>query len=205
MDLLLIRHAEPVRIERPDDRPADPHLHERGAAQSARLAEWLVHEGLDALYSSPLVRARETAAAVTAKLGLDPTIVDGLAEFDRLSNVYIPMEELKEVKDERWDALVSGGYFGEGDPEAFATGVVDTIDGIVSANPGRRVGVVCHGGVINTYLCAVLGLAPTMFFEPRYTSISRVVAARSGIKTLVSINETAHLRGLPGFEPARSQ
>ncbi|GAC1600482.1 MAG: histidine phosphatase family protein [Acidimicrobiales bacterium] len=199
MELLLIRHAEPVRIERPDDRPADPHLHERGAAQAARLADWLVDEGLDALYSSPLVRARETAAAVTASLGLEPTIEDGLAEFDRLSNVYIPMEELKAVKDERWDALVSGGYFGEGDPEAFAAGVIDTIDKIVAANPGRRVGVVCHGGVINTYLCTVLGLAPTMFFEPRYTSISRVVAARSGIKTLVSINESAHLRGLPGF------
>jgi hypothetical protein len=38
-----------------------------------------------------------------------------------------------------------------------------------------------------------------MFFEPRYTSISRVTASRSGIRTLVSLNETAHLRGLRGF------
>ena len=142
---------------------------------------------------------RQTAAAVTKATGLEPTFADGLAEFDRLSNVYIPMEELRRLKDERWDALTSGGYFGEGDPAAFSAGVVTTIDGIVGANPGKRVAVVCHGGVINTYLCAVIGLEPTMFFEPRYTSISRIVASRSGIRTLVSLNETAHLRGLPGF------
>ena len=199
MELFLIRHAEPVRVESSGDAPADPHLHERGREQSARLAEWLREEGLDALWSSPMQRARETATAITAATGLEPIVADGLAEFDRLSTEYIPMEELRRLKDERWAALTSGGYFGEGDPEAFTTGVVETIDGIVAAHPGERVAVVCHGGVINTFLCAVIGLVPTMFFEPRYASISRVAASRSGIRTLVSVNETAHLRGLPGF------
>lgn len=199
MELFLIRHAEPVRLETSGDVPADPHLHDRGREQSARLADWLLGERLDALWSSPMQRARETAMAITAATGLAPNVADGLAEFDRLSTEYIPMEELRRLKDERWAALTSGGYFGEGDAEAFTTGVVETIDGIVAAHPGERVAVVCHGGVINAFLCAVIGLAPTMFFEPRYASISRVAASRSGIRTLVSINETAHLRGLPGF------
>lgn len=199
MELLLIRHAEPVRIESSGDIPADPHLHDRGREQSARLADWLLGEGLDAVWSSPLRRARETARAITAATGLEATVADGLAEFDRLSTEYIPVEELRRLKDERWAALTRGGYFGEGDPEEFTTGVGETIDGIVAAHPGERVAVVCHGGVINTILCAVIGLVPTMFFEPRYASISRVAASRSGIRTLVSINETAHLRGLPGF------
>jgi len=58
---------------------------------------------------------------------------------------------------------------------------------------------VCHGGVINVYLAHVLKSPDLMFFEPRYTSIHRVRASTSGTRTLVSVNETAHLRGLPGF------
>ena len=54
----------------------------------------------------------------------------------------------------------------------------------------------CHGGVINGYLCHVLGLTdPRGFFYPNYTSINRVAAARSGARSIVTINETSHLRG----------
>jgi probable phosphoglycerate mutase len=45
----------------------------------------------------------------------------------------------------------------------------------------------------------VLGLDVGNFFLPNYTSISRVAAARSGLRSIVSINESSHLRGLPGF------
>jgi probable phosphoglycerate mutase len=58
---------------------------------------------------------------------------------------------------------------------------------------------VCHGGVINGYLAHVLGLDGQSFFYPNYTSIHRVAAARSGERSVVTINETSHLRrtGLP--------
>ena len=49
----------------------------------------------------------------------------------------------------------------------------------------------CHGGVINGYLCHVLGLPnPKGFFYPNYTSINRVAAARGGTRSVVTINET---------------
>jgi len=55
---------------------------------------------------------------------------------------------------------------------------------------------VCHGGVINAYLSKILGIDnPTGFFYPNYTSIHRVMAARSGERTVHTLNETAHLRG----------
>jgi probable phosphoglycerate mutase len=60
--------------------------------------------------------------------------------------------------------------------------------------------VVCHGGVIAGYLTHILGLVePHGFFYPNYTSIHRVAAARSGERTIVTLNETSHLRstGLP--------
>jgi len=59
------------------------------------------------------------------------------------------------------------------------------------------VAVVCHGGVINSYVASVLGLPsqPPGFFYPNYTSIHRIAASRSGIRSLVTLNETSFLRG----------
>src|SRR5207237_10051682 len=71
MELVLVRHAEPVRVEG-GDVPADPHLTPRGREQAARLAAWLAHEPIDHLVTSPLVRARETVAPVAAATGLAP-------------------------------------------------------------------------------------------------------------------------------------
>ena len=200
MDLLLVRHAEPMRVERADDAPADPALHERGREQAERLAEWLGAEHIDELWCSPLLRARQTAAPVGEATGLTASVSDGLAEYDRDSTSYVPIEELRAAKDPRWGVMVGGDYFGEGvDPEQFKARVIETIDGIVTRNAGRRVAAICHGGVINVYLSRLLGLPRSIFFVPRYTSVSRVVVSRGGPRTIVSMNETGHLRGLPGF------
>ena len=57
----------------------------------------------------------------------------------------------------------------------------------------RRVVAVCHGGVINVALASVLGLDQPLWFDPGYTSISRMAASRTGIRSVSSLNETAHL------------
>jgi probable phosphoglycerate mutase len=198
MDLLLIRHGEPVRIENLDA-PADPPLHERGQRQAERLAHWLAEDPrpINAIWSSPLRRAAQTAEPIAEALGLPVEIADSLAEWDRQSNEYIPIEELKAAKDDRWHALMSGQAFLDSvdDPEVFRMAVVDCVEEIVAANPGGRVAVVCHGGVINMYLSWVLGTASQNFFLPLYTSVSQVAAARSGQRSIVSLNETGHLRG----------
>lgn len=191
MDLLLIRHALPVRIE-DGDGPADPELSDDGWRQAGALAAWLADEEIDLMVASPLRRAQETAEPLATLLDLDVTTVDGLAEFDRNAPWYIPIEELKAADDPRWHAMIKGEF--ELDPDEFQRGVVEAVDGVIDANPGRTVAAVCHGGTINAYLSALLGLDRLMFFFPDYTSISRVRASRSGPRSLVSINETSHLR-----------
>jgi probable phosphoglycerate mutase len=194
MELLLIRHAEPVRVVDADG-PADPALAERGLEQAERLGGWLATEPLDAIWTSPLRRARETAAAVAAHHGLELVVDEELAEFDKEATSYIPYEELKATKDERYVAMVEGRLDDyEIDPRDFQAGVVRAIERVIDANPGGTVGVVCHGGVINAYLAHVLGIDRLLFFLPGYTSISRVAAARTGERTVVSLNEIAHLR-----------
>jgi probable phosphoglycerate mutase len=198
VDLLLIRHGLPERVVGADG-PADPVLTEQGRRQSERLAEWLSHERVDHLLSSTLRRARETAAPVGERLGLDVEIVEGLSEFDADADSYIPIEELRETKDPRFYALVEGRWDELGssvDPAAFAELVVATIEGVVDRFPSKRVAIVCHGGVINLYLGHVLGIERPLWFEPSYTSVSRVAASRDGPRTIVSLNETAHLEAM---------
>jgi probable phosphoglycerate mutase len=197
VELLLIRHALPVRREL-EVGTADPELSEAGHAQALHLAEYLAAEApLDGLYASPLNRARQTAAPIAERFGLDVVVDDGVAEWDRHSNEYVPIEELKAADDPRWQALLRGEWTSHDEsPEQFAARVVDAIESIVTRHRGQRAAVVCHGGVINTYLAHVLGLgAQHSFFYPNYTSIHRVAAATSGERSIVTINETAHLRG----------
>jgi probable phosphoglycerate mutase len=200
MDLLLVRHAEPVRVA-PGERgggAADPELTAGGREQAQHLAAWLAAEPIDHVVSSPLRRARETASPVAAAHGVDIEIVDALQEWDAHADSYIPVEELRETKDDRWVAMVEGRWedYGGEDPQRFTARVVASIDAIIDAHPGGRVVVVCHGGVINVYLGALLGLDRHLWFDPAYTSISRVLASRGGARSLASLNETGHLLGV---------
>jgi probable phosphoglycerate mutase len=194
VELLLVRHGLPVRIEREDDEPADPPLSEEGRHQAERLVRWLAPEPIDALYASPMRRARETAEPLARARNLELRLDAGLVELDHLSSTYIPMEELKATNYEAWLAAVRGGLYAGIDMDAFLRRVTSALDGIASAHRGQRVAVFCHGGVINTWTAHVLGLAPTLFFDPVYTSVSRFLVAGTGERSLVSLNETAHLR-----------
>jgi probable phosphoglycerate mutase len=195
MDLLLIRHGLPVRREL-EYGPADPELSEAGVAQAEHLARYLATETIHAVYASPLQRAHQTALPLAAAFGLPVTVVDGVAECDRESSEYVPIEELKAANDPRWHAMMRGEWNAEETPEEFRDRVVRAVDALIDAHPGQRIAVSCHGGVINAYLAHVLGLPVSNgFFYPNYTSIHRIAASRSGHRSIVTVNETSHLRG----------
>jgi len=195
VELILIRHAEPVRVADAGE-PADPELSERGLRQAELLVPYLREEGVDALYCSPQQRARQTAAPSAAALGLEPVIRERVAEFDRHSPTYIPIEEMRASRDERFLAMLNDDYSLYGiDMVAFKRDVIDECEAIIAEHPGGRVAVVCHGGVINAYLCHVLGIDKFSFFAPDYTSLNRVAANRKGVRTVLRVNEVGHLRG----------
>lgn len=196
MDLLLVRHAEPVRVEAvPGDRPADPALTDEGLVKARLVGAWLGAEGADHVAASPLRRATQTAAPLAERLGLEPEIVDGIGEFDRRDAGYIPFEELPRDH-EKFSAMIEGRWTdieGWSDPLSFREQVVAAIEDLVARFPGGRVAVFTHAGVINVYLGHVLGIPRALWFYPGYASISRVAAARSGERGVVSVNETTHL------------
>jgi probable phosphoglycerate mutase len=197
VELILIRHALPLRVEAVDG-PADPPLAPLGFSQADALAGIVQPDEYDALYVSPLLRARQTADPLATRTGLAPTIADGLAEWDRHSSAYVPLEDLRRESPEVLEAMALGQWDRLGiDMGAFVERVNDTVDEIAGSHPSQRVAVVCHGGVINAFVSRVLGLSSPLFFEPGYTSVSRVRVSRAGGRGVLSINETGHLRALP--------
>jgi broad specificity phosphatase PhoE len=195
MELLWVRHGEPERIAPGTGVRADPALTMRGTEQAQRLADWLAFEPIDAIVCSPLQRAVETAAPIAASCGLAVEVVDDLIEYDNNSDHYIPMEEMRLNKDERWQAMVDGRWdeFGADLPEVFRARVDAVTTTLIDRFPGKRVVAVCHGGVINVALGSVLGIVQPLWFEPGYTSVSRMIASRTGIRSVASLNELAHL------------
>jgi len=201
MELLLIRHALPIRREL-DSGAADPELSDDGHRQAERLAQYLSSEHLDAVYASTMQRALQTAAPLAAGRDLDIVQCEGVAEFDKDSSSYVPVEELRAANDPRWKELLEGKWDGTEPQEDFAGRVIGAVEQIIDDHAGQRVAVVCHGGVINSYLASILQLTihPVKgFFYPNYTSIHRVAASSRGDRTILTINETSHLRnsGLP--------
>ena len=196
MELLIIRHGLPVRRELTEG-AADPELAPQGREQAEHLARYLASELIDAVYASPLARAKETAAPLAELLGMEIRISPGVAEWDQNSSEYVPVEELKAANDPRWHAMLAGEWSSDESEDDFRTRVLESIETIVDDHRGQKVAVVCHGGIINGYLSHVLGLGEFArgFFYPNYTSINRVAAASSGERSIVTINETSHLRG----------
>lgn len=194
MELLIIRHGLPLRVERTDGSAADPELSDHGHAQAGELAEWLAHEPIKAVYSSPMNRARQTAEPLAAKLGLPIVFEPRIAEWDRSASHYIPLEELKATDEAAYRALMRGEMEFSIDINTFQEEVVAATEEIITRHKGELVALVCHGGVINTYAASVLSLEnPFGFFQPTYTSINRFRAASSGERSVLSLNEVGHL------------
>jgi probable phosphoglycerate mutase len=80
---LLVRHASGDHVgRRLAGRAPGAPLNDAGREEAARLASWLAPVPLAAVYSSPLERARDTAASVAAPHGLPVTVDEAFTELD---------------------------------------------------------------------------------------------------------------------------
>jgi probable phosphoglycerate mutase len=198
MELILVRHALPERVENVDG-VADPGLQPIGHEQARRLGDWLADEDIDHIVVSPKRRAVETAAPLAQRLGIEPEVVPGFAEIDRGAKHYIPVEEMRRENSPVWQALVAGRWeeIGYHDPKVFQREVVAAKDDLLARYPDARIVVVAHGGTINAIVSDLIGLDRMFFFEAAYTSISRVVRGFNGAYVVSTLNETAHLHSTP--------
>lgn len=195
MELILVRHGLPQRIER-DSGAADPELSDTGHEQAQAVGAWLAaNESIDAVYASPMRRAHQTAEPYAKASNHEITLIEEVAEFDRKSRSYVPMEQLKKENYKAWLRMADGNYGSKVDLSSFRDTVVAGIEGVIANHRGERALIFCHGGVINMWATHCLGAEPRMFADVRYCSISRFMCASTGQRNIYSLNETQHLRG----------
>jgi broad specificity phosphatase PhoE len=159
--LLLARHGESDwnrarRWQGHADRP----LTETGRAQAADLAARLADVSMDAVYSSDLRRARETAAPVAETHGLEVIEVTDLREVDVGSWEGLTRREAERRFPEafrQWRAGGTGWEDGESYPE-MSTRVLAAVERIATSNDAGRVLIVSHGGPIRAIHGAALGI-----------------------------------------------
>jgi phosphoserine phosphatase len=159
--LLLARHGESDwnRAHRWQGHANRP-LTERGRTQAADLAKRLGEIPLDAIYSSDLERAHETAEVVARGQGLQVTQLPALREVDVGSWSGLTREEAERRYPDgfrRWRAGGTGWDDGESYGE-MSTRVLRALDEIADRHDGGRVLIVTHGGPIRAIHAAALGL-----------------------------------------------
>ena len=204
MQLVLVRHALPELVRGASSGKADPPLTPHGRAQADRLVAALGagsaadgDGGVAGLYTSPMARARDTASPLAAALGVPPTVVEDLREYDAEVAHYVPVHEMAQLDPGAWDRIRAGLLPAYVDVPAFTARVTGALERVVAAHEGRATAVVvAHAGVINTWLAHLLGIARPLAFPLDYAGITRVVAARDGRRSVRTVNEIAHVADL---------
>jgi broad specificity phosphatase PhoE len=195
-ELLFIRHAQmPASTNAKDDLP----LTQTGRRQAEVLGAYLAHNApLTALYSSPLIRTRETADAIAREQSLEIGILDDLREIDTFIpggvtlRDYLGEEKFLQMQQ---SFLESRSWDSRGDlyeSSASIRGrVVTAIDAAIERHPHGRIAFVTHGPTINAYVASIMQSPIDMLFQPKLTSVS-IVLAREERRNLVALNSTPH-------------
>lgn len=192
MQLLLIRHALPLRSE--PGQGADPDLSEEGLAQAERLPEALRRFPLSRLVSSPQRRALQTARPVADAPGIDVEVDERLAEYDRDLSHYVPIEQIAAEFPEELARLASGHLPSSVDEAAFLERIDASVRDLVAAGDHEStVAVFSHGGVINGLLHAILGTAQILSFNVDYAGITRLLSSRDDKLYVAAVNGTEHV------------
>lgn len=150
----------------------DPPLSPQGREQARRLAERLSRVPHDAVYSSPLRRALETAWAISPDIRVDERLVEVHTQLD---NGHVHPAEA---------------------PDRVLARMRGAVDDAVAAQPGGRVIMVGHGVAILGYLCDVLRMEfGTLRVLPYYTSVN-IVRVLGNRRMVGSLADVAHLEGM---------
>ncbi len=202
--ILFIRHGETDwnRIKRIQGH-IDIPLAVAGLAQAQHLGRRIAAEvrngaRLDAIYSSDLQRARQTAQPIADALGLPVQLREGLRERSYGAFQGHDSDEIAERFPDQyahWQTRDPGFAPPEGESQrAFYHRVLHAVEPLVAAHPGGRIACVAHGGVLDCvrrFACSLALDAPRDY--PLLNTSVNVVDFADGRATIVSWGDVSHL------------
>jgi broad specificity phosphatase PhoE len=198
---ILVRHGQTAwnREERFSGR-SDVPLNETGLAQASETARRIaVQWRPSAVYSSPLLRARQTAQAIAEPLGLSVHSHAGLNDinFGLLQGLTVPEAR------ERWSDAVDTWFrtphlaqFPGGERLAeVSERAMATLHELAGLHPGETIVLVGHLVLNRVVLLGVLGLQTDRFWRlGQDTCAINVFEYEDGDFTLLTLNDTCHLK-----------
>jgi len=197
--LVLVRHGETAwnretRIQGHTDIPLSDHGHWQARQVGAALRD----EGIDAIYSSDLQRALDTARAVAEATGLPLSLEAGLRErhfgaFEGLTHDEIMSRHPEEGR--RWrERDPHYGPQGGETLTVFYERVIGAALKLAALHPGQTIALVAHGGVLDCFYRAAthVGLQSPRTWQIANASINRLFLTEQGFG-LVGWADTRHL------------
>lgn len=174
-DLTLVRHGETIwHAENRYAGSSDIALTGRGREQAERLANWAEQAHLDALWVSPLRRARDTAAPVARATGLSARVDERLAELDFGQAEGLTRAEMNQrfpgAREAFEDDPVGHPLPGGEDPHRALARAIACLTDIVHAHPDGRVLVIGHVTLKRLLLCRMLGI-PLRQYRNRFPAV----------------------------------
>ncbi len=176
----------------------DIALDETGVRQAAQLAQALAREGLRAIYSSDLLRARATAEPLAAASGLRVQTDTALRErafgrFEGETSAEIERRWPDEAARWRRRELDFGPGGGE-DLVSFSARSLSALTRLADRHAGEAIAIVAHGGVLDCLYRAATGidLAAPRTWQLGNARINRLLYTGEGF-VVVGWNDDAHL------------
>jgi len=199
--LILARHGETVwNVEKIYRGRTDVNLDEVGIKQAELLGKYLSNWELEAIYSSPLRRALDTADIIAHYQKIGVHIVDGLIDFDYGEWQSLPEQEVKRL----YPALLNEWHYnphkvvmpGGESLEDVSKRAIEVVNDVLSKYQGSVV-LVSHRVVNKVLICSLLGLDNSHFWNINQDvggiTIFNYVDGRF---VLTRHNDTSHLREL---------
>jgi len=193
--ILLVRHGQtPTTGKVLPGRATGLHLAEAGVSQAHAVAERIAElPRVDAIYASPLERARETAAPIAKALKQRVKINKGLLECD--FGDWTGAELSKLMKLPEWNTVQRApSTFRFPNGESFTemqTRMVSTLDSIRAAHPGQVVVCVSHADPIKAAVAHAMGTHLDLFqrIVIGTCSVSAIAYSSFG-PTVLTVNST---------------
>ncbi|GAA3083574.1 putative phosphoglycerate mutase [Kribbella aluminosa] len=137
----------------------DLPIDEVGVQQAQLLKDWALDYAPDALWCSPMLRARQTIAPLAEALKLEPTVDARLREVDFGSAEGKMLSELPPAVAKAFEVDPVRDHFPGGeDPAEAADRVHEVFHEIGRLHQGRKVFAVAHNTLVRLLVCRVLGL-----------------------------------------------
>jgi probable phosphoglycerate mutase len=209
--LVLVRHGETTwHAENRYAGSTDVPLTDRGIAQAGELAQWARMVALDAVWTSPLARARVTATLSAEACGASITVDERLREIDfgraeGLTAAEMTARFPAERRAFLQDPVVHHLPGGE-DPVAAESRFVAAVRDADARHAGGRVLIVAHTTVIRLALCRLLGL-PLARYRTVFPDVGNCTLTElevdGGAAAVIRFNVPIHPLGAVGERQGR--